>query len=169
MKSLGELEQMLVTELVESKDKISKISNITYYNEYLGDGSILLSSILAEHLLGGGNWAIEKWFDDSILTKMRVSENKYAIWGIMIWGRENSSQQWVDPFYFEIQLTENSSEFSEYTFLFSEEGHQEITYDEFNKNRNIFDRSFYKNKDWNPSERNWKYIIHSKNNYSVSK
>ena len=165
MKTVGELLKMLILELIEFEYKIAEISEVTYYNEYLGDSSIILSSILGEHLLGRKDWDVEKWLDDCLLTKVKFNDNGcYNIWGIMIWGKENTTQQWVDPFFFNIQLAEKKSNFSEYTFLFSEEGRKEITYEEFSGNRSLLDENFYLTEDWNPSERNWKFIIYSKNN-----
>ena len=71
--------------------------------------------------------------------------------------------QWTEPFYFEVKLNEDESNFTKLAMLFSDLDNPEITYNEFNKNRDIWDNDFYLNSSWHPSERNWKYIIHSSN------
>ena len=124
--------------------------------------SFLLAGVLELNLKADcENWDTDKWIDDSLLTKVTVDKNKVSIWGVMIWGRLDTTEQWTDPFYFEIVLNEIG--FIEYTFLYGEEQSIEVTYEAFNQNRNLWDRGFYSSKDWDPSERNWEYIINSRN------
>lgn len=153
-----ELRQMLVQELLSSK--LNKLDfKLQYYNQYLGDTSILLTSLLEEHLLEDSNWTFDKWIDDCLITKLEKQENEWRVWGIVIWGRENTSQEWVDPFYFHLKIENITFKCEEYCFLFGESHENEITYEMFNENRNQFDVSFYSNDDWDRSERDWKYII----------
>lgn len=164
MKTLRELEDLLVKELVLSQKQIEESDSVEYYNELTGDVSVLLTSILEEHLLERKEWDSKRWLDDSLLTKIELDENIYRIWGIVIWGKENTLSQWTAPFYFEIRLSDDYSDFKEYTFLFgTEENRQYLCYEEFNEDRGIWDKEFYSNDEWDPSERDWKFIINSKN------
>ena len=92
---------------------------------------------------------------------VKIDKDIASIWGIMIWGRIDTNEQWVDPFYFEVKLNSDHSDFIKFTFLFGEDSLPEITYIEFNQNRNMWDKGFYSTKNWNPSERNWKYILNT--------
>lgn len=66
-------------------------------------------------------------------------------------------------FYFKIKLSDDYSGFKEYTFLFdTRKNRQSLSYEEFNKDRGIWDKEFYSNVEWNPSERDWRFIINSK-------
>jgi hypothetical protein len=154
MKQLEEIEQMLISEIHSNIDKIEILEcNLEHYNEILGDTSFLLASILNSLLNSNEDWDSKKWIDDSLLTEVKLDGNKLSIWGIMIWGIENTTEQWTDPFYFEIKLKQNTLGFNEYTFLFCDLDKSEISYEDFSMNRNY----------WNPTERNWKYIINQKN------
>lgn len=163
MKSRVEL-QMLVFEIAHSL-KIANPNLIRdYYNELMGDTSVILASILEQNLSNDSvGWESDKWMDDSLLTKVNINENTVSIWGIMIWGRRDTTEQYTDPFYFEIKMNNNWTDFVDFTFLFGEEGDHEIAYEDFNHDRNIWDRAFYSTESWNPSERDWKYIFNSKN------
>ncbi len=162
MKSIKELQQMLVEEL----NKVLKCFNsdkiLDYYNHEMGDTSFILSGIL-EQILQESGWESDKWMDDSLLTKVKIIGKKVSIWGVMIWGRIDTDEQWVSPFYFEIKLNNNFTDFVEFTFLFEEDGVSEITYQDFNQNRNMLDKGFYSTENWNTSERNWKYVINLNN------
>lgn len=161
MKTLEALQTALIHELKHFCININAI-NEDYYNEYLGDTSILMTSILEEKLLDTDNWEIGKWLDDCLLTKAKCQENKIFIWGVIIWGRLDTTKQWTDPLYFEIQLNDKWDDFIEMTFLLGEVDSPEIAYEEFNENRGMWDRNFYSNKNWNPVERNWNYVINLK-------
>ncbi|MBG6133198.1 Fe-S-cluster formation regulator IscX/YfhJ [Aquimarina sp. EL_43] len=154
MKRLEETELMLITELQSNISNVKNLkSDLEYYNEILGDSSFLLGGLLDVLLKSDNDWDSKRWIDDSLLTKIKLEGNKLSISGIMIWGIENITEQWTDPFYFEIKLKENNPDFDEYTFLFCDLDKSEISYEDFSMNRNY----------WNPIERNWKYIINQKN------
>ena len=161
MRTLSELEQMLVNELVEySRRKPTAITS-QYYNEVMGDTSVLLTSILEEHLLGNEEWDSKKWLDDCLLSKVKIEDNKCHIWGVVIYGKENTLKQWTAPIYFEISFF-NCSGYMEYLFLFDSENEPELLYEDFAANREFWDSDFYTDEHWNPSERSWKFIIHYK-------
>ena len=156
MKSVEEIQVMLVSELWNCLSRIKSIRlGLDYYNEIMGDTSFLLAGLLGSLLSSKGDWDYNKWMDDSLLAKVKLNENKLSIWGVMIWGIENTTEQWTDPFYFEIELNQTEPDFKEYTFLFSDLNKSEIPYEEFSENRNY----------WEPSnEREWEYVINRKNN-----
>lgn len=163
MKSIEEIEEMLVDEINNKIGLLNSNIELDNYNELMGDVSFLLSGVLELKLKECfSDWLPEKWLDDSLLSRVIHNGKKISIWGIMIWGKEDTTEEWTDPFYFEMILNENSCDFLEYTFLFSEEFDTEVTYEEFNQNRNMWDRNFYLNETWNPSDRDWKYIINTK-------
>lgn len=156
MKSMKEILTMLIHELVSHFDKVKSINqNLDYYNDILGDTSFLLSNLL-ESLLRNNfkDWNNRKWMDDSIITSITVQNNKLAIGGIMIWGKKGTTEQWTDPFFFEIDLLRDKTGFKKFTFLFCDMYNHEITYEQFKANRNY----------WTKGIRNWRYIIDSNKN-----
>jgi hypothetical protein len=159
MKSAEEIQTILVSELQNSVDKIKAINrSFDYYNEILGATPYLLAGLLGILLKNKfKDWDSRKWMDDSLITKVRMNENKISIWGVMIWGLEDITEQWTEPFYFEIELDKNG--FNKYIFLFSDLENPEITYEDFRQNRNYWGNEYFKNNNWDPSEKNWKYII----------
>ncbi|MGI9581768.1 hypothetical protein ACR1PO_11170 [Chryseobacterium sp. RRHN12] len=149
MKSLEELQNLLLLEVTQNIENIKFAHHIDYYNEVMGDTSILLTSILEEHLLDDKNWDRNKWLDDSLLTNVRLlSNNSFSINGIMIWGRNDTLEEWTEPFYFEMQ-TSNSQH--QYEFLFGDIDNPEISYEEFNMDRNY----------WKYKIKHWKYKFKS--------
>ena len=82
---------------------------------------------------------------------------------MIIWGVENHTEQWAEPFYFDITLNESFTDFTKYTLLFGDLDHPEITYGEYTVNRNLWGQDYYSNDNWDPSEQNWRYIINGSN------
>ena len=153
MKSVEKIKTMLVNELWSCLDKIESMKpREGYYNEILGDTSFLLTGLLGNLLKIRDDWDSKKWLDDSLLTGVKLDKNKLSIWGVIIWGVENTTDQWTDPFYFEVDLGNCKTDLNEYTFLFGDLNKSEISYEEFKINRNY----------WEQPERNWKYIINQK-------
>ncbi|MEM6737678.1 MAG: hypothetical protein AAF620_16565, partial [Bacteroidota bacterium] len=154
-----EIQLMLVDELWNCLNSIKSMkSKLDYYNEMLGDTSFLLAGLLGMLLKLRGDWDLKKWLDDSLIIGVKLNKSKLSIWGVMIWGMENTTEQWTDPFYFEIELGNEQPDFNEYTFMISDLDNPEIPYEEFRMNRNY----------WGQTERNWKYVINQKVN-DVSK
>lgn len=170
MKSLEEIQEMLILELCNSLKSFNSGIEMDYYNEELGDTSFLLAGYLEKQLRKNfQDWNKEKWIDDSLLTKINIDENKLSIWGVMIWGVKNLTEQWTEPFYFNVVLNDCQTDFIKSTLLFGDENCSEITYEEFNQNRDFWDVGYYSNEDWHPFERDWKYIINSSNEIVVQK
>lgn len=161
MKSVREIINMLLLELSKNLNRVNLTQNLDYYNSLMGDTSFLLAGLLESELKANfDDWDSSKWIDDSLLTKViKADKNTVLIWGIMIIGKENTTQQWTDPFYCEIVVKEDFSNFNKMLFLFGEQNTSEVTYHEFIQDRNMWDKGFYSNDSWLPSERNWKYTI----------
>lgn len=153
MKPIKDILNMLVSEITKCLDKIKFIDESPiYYNEQLGDTSFLLAGLL-ESLLKEKDkeWKSEKWMDDSLITGIVLQNNAVKINGVIIWGRENTTEQWTDPFSFEIELLENKKSYKEFVFLFCDLDTPEIAYEEFKNDRNY----------WTRIDRTWKYVIRS--------
>ncbi len=162
MKSSRELQSMLVSEICNNYLVIKERRVLDCYNEIMGDSSFLLSGILERELENDVNWNPGNWIDDSLIHKVNVEGCKIEVWGVMIWGKDGTNKQWTEPFYCEFTIDCKSIKLRELTILFGDESIDEITYEEFAENRAFWDRAFYSDAFWKPSERVWKYIIHSK-------
>lgn len=147
MKSAKEIKEMLLKELWNYKKSIGSLKlEAMYYNDHLGDTSFLLAGLLGELLKSRDDWDSTKWLDDSLLRKVHLNKSKLSIWGVMIWGTESTTEQWVDPFFFEVDLCNSLTHF---TFMLGDVNKPEIPYKEFR-----MDRTY-----WNQDERDWRYII----------
>lgn len=144
MKSANEIIQMLFEELKEHLDRIDNNTGLTYYNEILGDTSFLLAGLL--HVLIKTENGIENsvWIDDSLITDIKQINNEVSISGVIIWGKENTTEQWVDPFMFVINLNNDFSDYTNYTFFFKDIIVKEISYEKFREDRNYFSDSIQK-------------------------
>lgn len=162
MKSSKELQSMLASEIYNNISLIKKGEELVCYNEVTGDSSFLLSGILERELENDINWNSNNWIDDSLLHKVSFQDCKVQIWGVMIWGKEGTTKQWTEPFYSEFSIDFNYLELKELVILFGDEKVNEITYEEFSTNRTFWDKDFYSDTFWKPSERTWKYIVHTK-------
>jgi hypothetical protein len=150
-----EILAMLVPQLISGVEKLSLINTKpVYYNELFGDTSFLLTGLLELMLKKKfDDWEEDKWFDDSLLSSARFSNSTLTLGGVIIWGREDTSQRWTDPFSFQIDLRVDEKNYKRYAFLFGHVNDQEVTYEEF-----IDDHGY-----WDNREKDWKYIIHSDN------
>src|SRR5690606_23939058 len=154
MKNIKEIFIMLVNELTDHIDEIKSITRTSlYFNEILGDTSFLLAGLL-EALLKKNfdGWDNGKWFDDCLISKVLLQNDKLEIYGVMIWGQNDTTEQWTEPFVFELELPNEAMNYRDFTFLFGDLDNAEITYEDFRFNRDY----------WTDSKRNWKYIIKSK-------
>ena len=149
MKSIEELEEMLVAELYDSLDVLRRAGPDSSYTKLMGSTGELLSYILQAVLERQvAEWSkTGKWTDGSLLHDVELDNNHLAIEGIMFWGR-HTSEQWTDPFYFEIELDPLQKWYTEYVFLFGDQ-------DKIEEN---FDPRPYK---WKRDQRKWKYYIFS--------
>ena len=134
MKSAKEILEMLVEELaVHLHDDDSLPETGGYYNEGLGKTSFLLSGLLQALLKDecSSSWNSNLlWIDDSLITTVTRQENKLRIGGAMIWGKRGSSEEWVDPFFFEIEPFVNAPVASRLILLFGDDK-SNLTYEEY--------------------------------------
>ncbi|SFN92153.1 hypothetical protein SAMN05421594_4719 [Chryseobacterium oleae] len=143
MKSTNEIAKMLLEELLKNINNINNFKNSNYYNEILGDTSFLLAGLLHTMIKKEPQIDQKVWIDDSLITNINQVDNIISIEGIMIWGENGTTEQWVDPFYFTINLNNDSA----YKFFFKDLYLSELSYDDFKENRN-----YYSDK-----VKNWKY------------
>lgn len=145
MKSLTELEHLLYLEITHHIEKV-KLSERVDYNNLMGDTSILLTLILEKYLLKGEDWDRNKWLDDCLITDVKISNNfKVSIWGIVIFGKNDTTEQWTSPLYFEVDFPYDKN----FKFLLGDKEQSDITYEEFQNNREF----------WLDENRNWKYKL----------
>ena len=161
MKPLEEIEYSLVKCLIETNNDEHNDTDM-YLNQIMGNTSIYLTAILHKLLLEEEEWNKKKWLDDSLLTKYSFENSVISIWGIVISGKEGTTKQWTDPFFFEMKLNNDHNNFLEYSFLFGDIENDELDYLEYTNYRGYWDSGFYSNNFWNPSERDWKYILNRK-------
>lgn len=154
MKSLGEIKEMLASELNQCIPIVKNIAKpVEYFNEYLGDTSFLLVGLLDAHLREDDEeWTSLKWMDDSLITDVNLTDRRLSIWGIAIWGIEDDTEQWTEPFFFEVALDDFTVDMTHYSFLFGEIGQPEISYEHLRKNPDI----------WAGNDPDWRYIVHVK-------
>jgi hypothetical protein len=152
MKTTEEIVTMLIDELAERLDDIKVAIPKDYYNEDMGDTSFLLAGLLESLLKRNDDWDKSKWFDDSLLTNVILQNDILTIAGVMIWGRYKGTEQWTEPFSFQILISEKSN-FKEYTFLFSDKNRPALSYTEFRKNRDYWVAN---------TTGDWKYVISQK-------
>jgi len=154
MKPSKEILVALVDELTKHLEVIKAFkSKPLYYNEILGDTSFLLAGLLGSLLKKKyTEWNRKKWIDDSLITNVLVQKNKLVIEGVIIWGIENTTEQWTDPFLFEVELSKGKIVLKRFIFLFCDLVEPEISYEKFKVTRDYWQKK---------SERNWKYEINS--------
>lgn len=162
MKSIEEIENMLVEELCASADNVECMDKSKrYFNDCVGDASFILAALLHQHLkLSKFDWCKKKWIDDCLLSKIQKNENEVCIWGVMIWGREGVNSQWVEPFFFKIDLDCNGGQ-SDYIIMFGSADHPELKYEDFLQNREYWDVDYYVDENWDPYVKSWRYVIES--------
>lgn len=147
-----EIIKLLIEEFEKFCYKNTQISKV-YYNEIMGDTSFLLAALLQKLMEDNfEDWDKEKWINDSLLEKVLFEENKLIISGVMIWGIENTDEQWTAPFIFKILHRNNVFDSKKFEFLFVNKDHNEISYEEFKVNR----------KYWSLQDNeNWRFRIHN--------
>ncbi|MFB6454788.1 hypothetical protein ACE38W_05905 [Chitinophaga sp. Hz27] len=129
---------------------MSIIERETSYNKYLDGVSYMLVGLLQIHLRQDGNeWDKAKWMDDCLITDIWITDQQLSLGGIAIWGVGGTTEEWTEPFFFEIALTKGRVDFSKYLFLFGDMNKEAVSYSRFDKKRHI----------WDQDNRDWQYII----------
>ena len=152
MKSSNEITQMLLEELLSNIDNTTNFKNSTYYNEILGDTSFLLAGLLNSIFKKESDGDENVWIDDSLITAIKLIDNKIFIDGVMIWGKGGTTEQWVEPFKFIMNLDKSLKNFTSYKFFFKDLDLKEISYEDFRENRDYYSHEI----------KNWKYEFNSK-------
>jgi aminoglycoside phosphotransferase (APT) family kinase protein len=145
---------MLVPELIEHQDDVGFVNPTSdYHNKTLGDSSFLLAGLLGQLLKEvNSEWNEERWIDDSLIRNVFTDNEKLIIEGVMIWGEMDTTEQWVDFFYFDIELLRDKISYKEFTFLFCDLDFSKIKYEHFSNNRDYYRSG---------KNRKWKYVINS--------
>ncbi len=137
--------------LVQSKDE-----NKIYYNDELNDIPFIIGAILDKQLRENNNIWIEKdnkWVDDILITKTKVNNDNFEFWGVVIWGRNKTTEQWTDPGYFKIFF--DSNRISKISILFKDVKNDSISYTKFTKNRDVWSGDYYSDRQYNIEEIDW--------------
>lgn len=103
--------------------------------------SFILAGLLELLLISKfSDWDKYRWIDDCLITKAKTNSNLLSIWGVLISGIKDDTEQFIKPFYFEIELNQNANYFNRYLFLFIDLNHPALSYQTFKGNRDYWDR-----------------------------
>jgi hypothetical protein len=81
-------------------------------------GSVL-ARLLGEHLEVDSEWQRGRWIDDLTNVAIAVgSSQRIEVRGLMVWGEQGTTQQWVEPFFATISAFEEDR-VPEYTLAFA--------------------------------------------------
>ncbi|RFS16846.1 hypothetical protein [Emticicia sp. C21] len=158
MKTTHELKKILSSELNETLKTLHSLKKSTYpdyyYNAIFGDASFILAGILEQLLNESYHWGTKsgKWMDDALIEDFHLYEERLSINGVMIWGKGDTTEQWVEPFYFDVELNKNEVNMEGYNLYFGNTDNPAIPYTYFSNNREY----------WQQDLRNWEYQLMSK-------
>ena len=135
MKSREKLLKLLIEELLSNMDSGSwRNKKGEFYNEFLGDSSAILAGVL-NALLGDEtiSWDSDaKWLDDCLITRLFLEDDDVLrLRGVVIWGKRNTTEQWVDSFAFEVQPLHTNVGKRRFRFWFCDKSDTKRTYEEF--------------------------------------
>jgi hypothetical protein len=151
MKSKRQIEDILVKEI----EMISVTNSDRHLpKDELGDITFVLAGLLNVIMKQTNDWDPQRWIDDCIITEVHKINRIFSTSGIMIWGVTSTTEQWTDPFTFQITLNQSKRKFEAYTFKFRDNENSEITYGQYKMFPNY----------WLAKKRNWKHIMHHKAN-----
>lgn len=161
MKSVSEIQNLLALRLSIHINTVDLNADKEYYNSVFPDTSHLVAGLLYQLLNEEfPDWQKSgRWVDDSLLTKVKIDNQCIFIWGAIIWGKLNTTEQWTSPFYCELAFNKAFDNFDSYAFFFGDLDDPELIYEEFVSNRGHWDKNYYSNTKWDPSERKWEYVI----------
>lgn len=66
-----------------------------------------LAWILGHHLEDDEGWPNGAWIDDIVNRQITVSVGHIEIRGLMVWGRGGTTEQWCEPFFARIDVSES--------------------------------------------------------------
>lgn len=155
MKTADEILKMLICELfvhLTSDFMVKKEGG--FYNRFLGDTSFLLAGLLQALLKEKvPQWdSKSRWIDDCLITHLRLFENRLVLGGVMIWGRMDTTEQWVDVFSFETEQVSKDEGSPRYAFSFCDSQRPERKYEEYGEGGPVVN---------NYEDISWKYVLDS--------
>jgi hypothetical protein len=77
-----------------------------------------LARFLGQLLEGSERWSRDQWVD-SVLPSLAavVSHDELRVLGLMIWGESKQTQQWVEPLFAWLRVSENGEELLGYSIM----------------------------------------------------
>tara|TARA_B110000003_G_C16403654_1_gene439329 strand:- start:149 stop:628 length:480 start_codon:yes stop_codon:yes gene_type:complete len=156
MKSNEELFKLLYIELDKSLNELDCVMN---FDKELRDVAIYLSGIIENSIGSVEEWGDLDWIDDCLLNKVRLSGDHLSFWGIVIWGKSNTTNQWVDPFHCRVLLDFRKKTCRNFHLKFKSKILKEISYEEFSVNRKYWDSFLNSSKDFQNLESDWKINV----------
>lgn len=155
MKSANDILNAVRDELSAHLDRGLWAGNgLHLYNKALGDTSFLLAGLLDALLKERvPEWDSDvKWLDDCLITALTIDGKKILLYGVMIWGKQGTTSQWIDPFTFELEPLFDADASISYRFRFCDSERPTLTYEEYKKESASV-------ADWESI--GWKYIVES--------
>ena len=77
-----------------------------------------LARFLGQLLEGSEKWSRYQWVDDVLPSLAAVvSHEELSVLGLMIWGERKQTQQWVEPLFASLRVSENGEELLGYYIL----------------------------------------------------
>lgn len=156
MNSQKELTTVLAEKLINRFTLNGELEQVVDGSDRLM-ASFELGQLLWEQLKLDPDWDRSKWIDDTLIHKLRIIGDNVHIWGVVIWGKGGTTEQWTDPIYTEIQLDVRAKHISDMQILFADADYAEISFSRFTNKRTYWDAEFYSTDDWDPKERDWFY------------
>lgn len=145
MKTIVELEEMLKKEISTNIFSTPLSVNYVYLNKFLGDSSFIIARVMELYLKDNEYFKNNKiWFDDTLIIRIEKEDQVVSLWGVLIFGIEDITEQFTNPFRFNINLLSTTC-----TFSYGDASQKAISYEDFLSNRSA----------WNPSKRNWEFIF----------
>lgn len=147
MNDKTQIEAILFRRLRQIKWDNLTVTTNGYYNEQLSDISSVLAALLGIKLHEKNvSWIDINWLDDCLIVNVDKRNEICSFEGVMIYGKEITSEQWVSPFQFKTNL-----ENRQYSFLFGYNLHDEVSYHSYREHQDIF----------NIKIRDWQFILNS--------
>ena len=146
---LNRREGVIIELLKYNFDIDFEINKRQYYNEYLGDTSIFLSSLFELEMKRNVIEWDKRWIDDCLIKIVNNQPDIISLNGEMIWGKENTTKQWTDPFYFELQKNHTDWNQNKIILKSGDLNRTSLIYEKYSINRDY----------WSLSNIVWRYVF----------
>ena len=158
MKTITEIKNILHAEVQELDSNLSLDQTSPVINPSLGDLSFVLAGYVYLCLQEiDQQWGNLKWVDDIIFTKVVRIEGVIRIWGVLIWGRKNTTAQWTEPICAEVHKLDLEGNIYEIAVLFADKETRPLPYSNFVQNRGVWGDNFYATGEWEFRDIDWIY------------